>query len=378
MSTVFRAIDRNTDRDVSGDKAISLNDVTAEVRTFASYDGHEQVVVVVDEAAGLRAMIAIHDRTLGPALGGCRMWPYASDAEAITDVLRLSRGMTLKATMAGVAAGGGKAVILGDSRSDKSEALFRAFGRSLNAFGGRFYTGQDVGVSVGDIDWIARESPYALGGGARRIEPSPITAYGVYVGLKASVRRRLGRANLDGLVVAVQGLGKVGQALCTVLRESGARLFVTDIQSSLVSRVCELIDATPVSPDEIYDVPADVIAPCALGAVLNDESIRRLKCAVVAGSANNQLLDSRHGENLRRRGILYAPDYVINAGGLIAVSLGLTPEGFSTRRAKSMTRRIGDTLDEIFDRSEAEDAPPNVIADRIALERIARARRRIA
>ncbi len=378
MSTVLRAIDRNSDRDVSGDKAISLNDVTAEVRTFASYDGHEQVVVVVDEAAGLRAMIAIHDRTLGLALGGCRMWPYASDAEAITDVLRLSRGMTSKAAMAGVAAGGGKAVILGGPRTDKSEALFRAFGRSLNAFGGRFYTGEDVGVSVGDIDWIARESPYVLGGGARRIEPSPITAYGVYVGLKASVRRRLGRADLDGLVVAVQGLGKVGLALCTMLREAGARLFVTDIHSSLVSRVCGSIDATPVSPDDIYDVAADVFAPCALGAVLNDDTIRRLRCAVVAGSANNQLLDSRHGEYLSRRGILYAPDYVINAGGLIAVSLGLTPEGFSTRRAKSMTRRIGDTLDEIFNHSKDEDAPPNVIADRIALERIVRARRRIA
>ncbi len=349
---------------------MKMTDWTAEARGLPDFDDHERVIRVSDTDSGLRAFIGLHDRTLGPALGGCRMWPYETETEAVTDVLRLSRGMTLKSAMAGVSAGGGKSVIIGDPRTDKTEALFRAFGRAVDQLGGRYISGEDVGVSVQDMDWAASETPYMLGSGERGGDPSPTTAYGVFVGLKAAVRHRLRRDSLDGVVVAVQGLGHVGFSLCELLRREGAELVVTDIDESAIKRAKAEFDAEAVATGDIYDVDAEVFAPCALGAVLNDDTVPRLRVAVVAGAANNQLLADRNGEMLKQHRILYAPDYVINAGGLIALSLQRTPDGYTAERALSLTARIGDTLAEIFSRADGEDRPTNAVADNIALERV--------
>ena len=357
----------------SAKESVQLTDITEQARANPSYDGHELVVSVIDESCGLNALIALHDHTLGPALGGCRMWPYKTDAEAMTDVLRLSRGMTLKAAMAGVPTGGGKAVIIGDSHTAKSEELFRAFGRALNGLGGRYITGEDVGIAIEDIDFIAAESPFVLGGGEKVIDPSPTTAYGVYIGITRAVRHRLGRDDIGGLTVAVQGLGHVGYSLCEQLHAAGARLIVTDIDAEAAARAAKQFGAARVAPDGIYTADADVYAPCALGATLNDDTVPRLTATVVAGSANNQLLLDRHGEMLAERNILYAPDYVINAGGLIAIALERTPEGYDEERARRLTAAIGDTLDEIFARAGAEGTATNRIADTIAFERIERA-----
>ena len=352
------------------DTGLEITDWTDEARGLPDFDDHERVLRVRDANSGLRAFIGLHNRTLGPALGGCRMWPYETEREAMTDVLRLSRGMTLKAAMAGVPAGGGKSVIMGDPRTDKTEALFRAFGRAVDRLGGGYISGEDVGVSVQDMDWAAMETPHMLGSGERGGDPSPTTAYGVFVGLKAAVRHRLRRGSLDGVVVAVQGLGHVGMSLCQLLRREGAELIVSDIDDAAVERATTEFDATSVAPQDVYDVDAEVLAPCALGAVINDETVPRLRVAVVAGAANNQLLADRHGEMLKQHRILYAPDYVINAGGLIALSLNLTPDGYTAERALSLTSRIGDTLAEIFSRADAEDRPTNEVADKIALERV--------
>ena len=352
---------------------LEITDWTAAARGLPDFDGHERVLRINDAASGLRAFIALHDLTLGPALGGCRMWPYETETEAVTDVLRLSRGMTLKSAMAGVAAGGGKSVIIGDPKTDKTEALFRAFGRAVDRLCGRYISGEDVGVSVQDMDWAASETSYMLGSGDGAGDPSPTTAYGVFVGLKAAVRHRLRRDSLDGVVVAVQGLGHVGLSLCELLRREGAELVVTDIDDAAVARAKAEFDATAVAPEDVYDLDAEVFAPCALGAILNDETVPRLRVAVVAGAANNQLLADRHGEMLKQNRILFAPDYVINAGGLIALSLELTPAGYSAERALSLTARIGDTLAEIFSRADSEDLPTNEVADKIARERVGNA-----
>ncbi len=372
-------MDTLTTSTVSGDEifdtaisstGMNMTDWTAEARGLPDFDNHERVIRVSDTDSGLNAFIGLHDLTLGPALGGCRMWPYETETEAVTDVLRLSRGMTLKSAMAGVAAGGGKSVIIGDPRTDKTEALFRAFGRAVDRLGGRYISGEDVGVSVQDMDWAASETPYMLGSGERGGDPSPTTAYGVFVGLKAAVRHRLRRDSLDGVVVAVQGLGHVGFSLCELLRREGAELIVTDIDESALARAKTEFDAAAVATEDIYDVDAEVFAPCALGAILNDDTVPRLRVAVVAGAANNQLLADRNGEMLKQHRILYAPDYVINAGGLIALSLQRTPNGYTAERALSLTARIGDTLAEIFSRADDEDRPTNAVADNIALERV--------
>ncbi len=355
---------------------LRIDDWTEDARILPDFDDHERVLKITDAASGLKAFIGIHDSTLGPALGGCRMWPYASEAEAVTDVLRLSRGMTLKSAMAGVAAGGGKSVIIGNPRTDKTEALFRAFGRAVDRLGGDYISGEDVGVSVQDMDWAASETPHMLGSRDGSGDPSPTTAYGVFVGLKAAVRHRLRRDTLDGVVVAVQGLGHVGLSLCELLRREGAELIVTDIDDAAIERAKAEFDARAVAPDDIHDVDAEVFAPCALGAILNDETVPRLRVAVIAGAANNQLLADRHGEMLKQNRILYAPDYVINAGGLIALSLELTPEGYTAERALSLTARIGDTLAEIFHRADTDDLPTNEVADKIARERVRNAARR--
>lgn len=329
--------------------------------------GHEQVVFCYDEASGLNSIIAIHDTTLGPALGGTRMWPYRNTQEALVDVLRLSEGMTYKAAVAGLALGGGKAVILGDPRTEKTEALLRAHGRFVETLGGRYITAEDVGITVEDMEHVHRATQHVTGiqstpNGSG--DPSPVTAYGVYWGIKASCRRQLGADDLTGITIAVQGAGSVGYHLCENLAGEGAEIVVADIDDARVRRVVEEFGAETVPPERIYDVDCEVFAPCALGAVVNDSTVRRLKCRVVAGAANNQLEEDRHGDALDARGILYAPDYVINAGGLINVYGEL--RGYDRETAKRKARQIYDTLLSIFRIAEEDGIPTYRAADRLA------------
>ncbi len=352
---------------------VEIADITARARYHEGFDGHERIVRAVDRAAGLDAIVAIHDRSLGPAIGGCRMWPYADEAAALTDALRLSRGMTYKCALAGVALGGGKAVILGDPRSGKSEALFRAFGRAVDALAGHYISGEDVGVTVDDMNLAAAETDHILGSGDRGGDPAPWTARGVFAGIEAALAHRLGRRSVAGATVAVQGLGHVGYRLCERLAAAGAKLVVADISPAAARRAAAAFGAAVVDPGAIYDAEAEVFAPCALGGAIDDGTVARLRCAVVAGSANNQLAEPRHGDLLSARNVLYAPDYAINAGGLIALALTRLPGGFSERRAEAATAAIGDTLAEIFARAGREGAAPSRIADDIAAECIARA-----
>lgn len=348
-----------------------LTEVTEDIRGLAGFAGHEHLYRIEEPLTGLHAYIAIHDTTLGPAVGGTRMWPYASADEAITDALRLSHGMTYKAAMAGTPCGGGKAVIMGDSHADKSETLFRAFGKALDMLEGRFVTGEDVGVTVADVDAMRLETRHAVGGSeGGGGDPSPMTAYGVHTGIKVAVHHRLRRGGLAGIRIAVQGLGKVGLPLCERLHADGARLIVADIDTAAAECARERFAAEIVGVDDILRADADVFAPCALGQVLNDDTIPTLKAVVVAGSANNQLHENRHGRLLTDYGILYAPDYVINAGGLIAVADELAPGGYDHARVSRMTGGIGDSLAQIFARADRDRAPTNQIADRIAQERI--------
>ena len=289
--------------------------------THPEFDGHEQVVFCHDAESGLKAIIALHNLNRGPALGGCRMWNYASEDEALTDALRLARGMTYKSALAGLPYGGGKAVIIGDSRTMKSPALFQAMGRFVETLGGRYIIAEDVGIGVADVQIMARETRHVAGtpeGGAG--DPSPATAYGVYMGIKAAVKHKLGSDSLSGVTVAVQGLGHVGQSLCRYLSGDGAKLTVTDINQAAVAAMAGELGARAVEPDAIYGTAAEVYAPCALGATVNDGTIKVLRMPIIAGSANNQLAAPRHGLELLKRGILYAPDYVINAGGVINLS----------------------------------------------------------
>jgi leucine dehydrogenase len=330
------------------------------------FDNHEQVVFCRDAATGLHAIIAIHNTTLGPSLGGCRIWPFRSEAEALTDVLRLSRGMTYKAAIAGLPLGGGKAVIIADAKTQKTEAMMKAYGRHVDHLGRRYITAEDVGSTVADMDAIKTVTDHVVGitGGAG--DPSNSTAHGVYIGLRAAVRHKLGRDDVAGLHVAVQGIGHVGWFLCQYLHDAGARLTVTDINQDALRKAAADFGATVVAPDDIYDVDAEVYAPCALGATVNDKTLPRLKMPIVAGSANNVLDDERHGIELRRRGILYAPDYVINAGGLIDVARFAV--GFGMDEATEKLERIDDTLAEIFRRADAQDRPTSEVADQLAEE----------
>ena len=333
------------------------------------FKDHELVAFGSDPASGLKCIVAIHNTRLGPALGGCRMWDYASDDEALADALRLARGMTYKAAIAGLPVGGGKAVILGDARRDKSADLMRAFGRFIDSLGGRYITAEDVGTTAADMDIIAAQTRFVRGTSGGSGNPSPMTALGVYMAIRAAVEHGLGRTELCGVGVAVQGLGSVGYALCRHLAEAGARLFVTDIDEGAVGRATAEFGATPVAPDAIYGIEADVFAPCALGAVLNDGTIPLLHARVVAGAANNQLAEARHGAELKRRGILYTPDYVANAGGLIDVAHD--GPGHDADAVRRMTEGIYGTVKRILARARAEDAPTNEVSDRIAEERIA-------
>ncbi|GAB4392176.1 MAG: Glu/Leu/Phe/Val dehydrogenase dimerization domain-containing protein [Kiloniellaceae bacterium] len=332
------------------------------------FDGHEQVVFCHDPASGLKAIIAIHNTNRGPALGGCRMWPYASDEDALTDALRLARGMTYKSALAGLDYGGGKSVIIGDPKRDKSEALFRAMGRYVETLSGRYTVAEDVGISVPDVEVMAKETRHVAGVSAGGVgDPSPATAYGVYMGIKAAAKHRLGAEKLSGLRVAVQGVGHVGYYLCRHLAAEGAELLVADIAQDSLDRVVKEFGAHVVAPEAIATAAVDIYAPCALGATVNDETLPALQAKIVAGSANNQLAEARHGEALRQRGILYAPDYVINAGGVIIIS----HEGpnYDESRAFAHVAQIHDTLLEIFRRADAMKVATSLAADRLAEER---------
>lgn len=334
--------------------------------------GHEQLVFWSEPRLGYRGIIAIHDTTLGPALGGTRFWTYGSDEEAIVDALRLARGMTYKAAITGLNLGGGKSVIVGDNRTPDREMIFRAHGRAVESLGGRYITAEDVGTSVDDMEYVRMETSSVAGVHGRSGDPSPVTAFGIYRGIKASAYARWGTDDLADRHIAVQGVGNVGGHLCDFLAGEGARLTVTDIDPARVQQVVEAHGARSVALDEIYGVDADIFAPCALGAIINDDTVPVLKVAVVAGGANNQLAEDRHGEALRQRGILYAPDYVINAGGLVNV-FG-EREGWDRERSLRKAGEIYDTVLRIFRRADSEGVPPSVAADRLAEQRIQDAR----
>lgn len=350
-----------------------------DITTLPDYDDHELVVFARDAEAGLTAMIAVHSTVAGPAVGGTRMWSYVSTEAALTDVLRLSRGMTFKNVMAGLPLGGGKSVIIGDARTDKSEALFRAFGRRVDALGGTYVCAEDVGTGPRDMAIVAQETRHVAGleGGAG--DPSPVTAWGVYHGIRAAAKEAFGSPDLSGRVIAVQGLGSVGRSLCGFLAEEGARLVVADLDRARAEGVAADFGATTEDAAAIHAVECDIFAPCALGGAISERSLPDLRCAVVAGAANNQLATPHMGRALHDRGILYAPDYVINAGGIIAVA-GEIAGAFDRAAVMAKAAAIGDTLTEIFQRSQKTCRPPADVADAIALERLAaiKERRRAA
>lgn len=335
-------------------------------------EGHEEVVFFSDPSCNLKAIVAIHDTTLGPALGGTRLWQYKSEEEAITDVLRLSKGMTYKAAVSGLNLGGGKAVIIGDPAKDKSEALFRSYGRFLESLNGRYITAEDVNIGVEDIEHIFTETSNVCGvakihGGSGN--PSPWTARGVFRGLEAACVKVYGDRSVRGKTVALQGAGSVGRHLGELLHQGGAKIIFTDINEKNIEAFRETVpDAKFVGIEEIYDVDCDIYAPCALGATVNDDTINRLKCKIVAGAANNQLAESRHGQILREKGVLYAPDYLINAGGLMNVSIEF--EGWSDSKATRMVDTIFDTTLKIFKISDDQNIPVNQATDVLAESRI--------
>lgn len=342
-----------------------------------SSDTHERIVRVEDAATGLIGFIAIHNTTLGPALGGCRFWPYATEQEALDDVLRLSRGMTFKNILAGLPHGGGKAVIIGDPKTDKSPALLRAFGQAMESLKGQYTTGEDVGVTVQDMEFVRSETRYVAGlhsGPAASGDPSPITACGVISGMQTALQHRLGARDFNNVRVAVQGLGHVGLSLCKKLHRLGAQLTVADIDAERVAEAAARFNALSTHPADISQAPADIFAPCALGGALTHANVDKLHAPIIAGSANNQLQDDQVGDRLWERGILYAPDYVINAGGVINVAAE-TSGCYDKRAVMSQVGRIGSVLHDIFTRAENENRSPHRIADEIAIERLNAAKR---
>jgi leucine dehydrogenase len=333
---------------------------------------HEQLVICHDEATGLKALIGIHNTTLGPALGGTRMWPYLSEEEAITDVLRLSRGMTFKNALAGLNLGGGKAVILGDPKL-KNEAFLRRFGRFVQSLGGRYVTAEDVNMNTSDMEFIGLETrhvtglPEIKGGGG---DPSPVTAYGVYMGMKAAAKKAFGLESLEGKRIGVQGVGQVGKYLIEHLVNEGAIVLVTDIFEDKLKAVAKATGAQIVDPNSFYDLEMDIYSPCALGATINDQTIDRLKCAVIAGGANNQLKDeAKHGQILVEKGIVYAPDFLINAGGVINVAAEYFG-GYNRDTVYKQTEKIYDTCLDILNKSENGNIPAQQAAIETAKARI--------
>lgn len=333
---------------------------------------HEQVVICSEPEIGLKAIIAVHDTRLGPALGGVRMWPYDNEQEAIRDVLRLSRGMSYKAAISGLNLGGGKAVIIGDPRTDKNEYLFRAFGRYVDTLGGRYITAEDVGIEVQDMEWVRMETKYVTGlpkaiGGSG--DPSPVTAYGTYMGMKACAQKAYGSDSLEDKRIAIQGAGHVSSHLARFLSKEGAELFICDIYDDKVNALADEVGADVVDPDNIYGLDVDIFSPCALGGVINDDTIEQLKCDIIAGAANNVLdEEDRHGQMLMEHGILYAPDYVINAGGIINIASEL--EGYNEERAHDKASEIYDTVLDILNYSEENDTPTFAASNILAEQRM--------
>ena len=330
--------------------------------------GHEQLVLAHDKSTGYRGIIAIHDTTLGPALGGTRFWNYASDEEAIIDALRLARGMTYKNAVAGLNLGGGKSVIIGDNRTTSREMIFRAHGRFVDSLGGRYVTAEDVGTGTLDMDFVHMETNYVAGLQNASGDPSPVTARGVFRAMQATAKFRWGSDDLSGKTVAIQGCGTVGYNLARELHAVGAKLIVADIDAERVKRVCADTGARAVSVAEILDQDADILAPCALGGGLNDDTIPKLRVALVVGAANNQLLEDRHGDMIEERGITYAPDYVVNAGGVINVYGELA--GWDRTRSLRKADEIYQTILGVFEIARADGVTSHVAADRLAERRI--------
>jgi leucine dehydrogenase len=343
------------------------------VFSAADFDDHEAVHFFNDPASGLKAIIALHYTGPGRGGGGIRMWPYESDEAALRDVLRLSKAMSYKMVLANLPMGGGKSVIVGDSARDKTPELMRAMGRAIESLGGRYVCGEDVGTTPEDMAIIRRETRWVVGLADVSGDTSPPTAYGVYLGLRAAARHKLGVGEMKGIGVAVQGVGAVGLDLCRRLAADGAELTVADIDAGAAARAADELGAHVVAPADIYDQEVEVFAPCALGAVLDDDTIARLAAKVVAGAANNQLAEDRHGVALAKRGILYAPDYVVNAGGAINASRELI--GYDRDDAYAAIEGIPATLLQIFARAEQDGVATSVAADRVAKQRIEQGRR---
>lgn len=333
---------------------------------------HEQVLFCQDKKTGLRAIIAIHNTVLGPSLGGTRMWNYASEQEALRDVLRLSRGMTYKSAISGLNLGGGKAVIIGDSRKDKNEALMRQFGKFVNSLGGKYITAEDVGISTKDIEYVSMETkhvaglPESMGGGG---DPSPVTAYGVYMGIKASAKKKWGSDSLTGKRILVQGVGHVGFYLVELLSKENAQIIISDIHDDRIKAVVDQFGCEVIPANDVYDVKMDIYAPCALGATINDNTLEKLKCEIIAGAANNQLEnEEKHGQALIDRNILYAPDFLINAGGIINCYSEVI--GYNRDAAYAKTEGIYKTTLDIFEKAESEKIPTQIAAQLLAEARI--------
>lgn len=342
-----------------------------------SFANHEGIHAFADERTGLKAIVAVHSTARGPAVGGTRMWNYASANEAMEDVLRLSKGMSYKNAVADLDIGGGKSVIIGDSHTQKTPELFRAFGRYVDTLSGTYYAAEDVGVSVADIAEARKVTEYVLGlndGPEASGDPSPVTAEGVYRSTLVVAERLWNQSDLTGLTIAVQGIGHVGGYLADKLYAAGAKLIVTDIDQPLLEQVAARTNARIVAPDEIYDVQADIYAPCALGATLNPQTLDRLTCKAVVGAANNQMATNEIGDELFRRGVLYAPDYVVNGGGIINVASELaarqTGQAYDPAWVEKKLSRLMDTLREVLERSQSEGRPTYAIADAIAEARI--------
>jgi len=334
----------------------------------SEYDNHEQVLFCRDRGAGLFAIIAIHDTTLGPAAGGCRMWPYASVDDAVTDVLRLSQAMSYKNALAGLPLGGGKSVIIGDPNKEKNEKLLTSFARFVQRLGGQYYTAEDIGIGINDVEVLARESDYVFGLTTTG-DPSPFTSRGCFEGIRAAVKHKLGRDSLDGLKVAVQGVGNVGRFLCKNLHEAGAELIIADVNPEAVAYAVENFGAKVVAPDEIYSQDVDIFSPCAIGGVLNEDTIPQLKTSIVAGVANNQLAEGRHDQLLHHRGILYAPDYVINSGGMLNASGDIFGQ-YNVNQVMERVTGLYDATLRIFEMAQQEGRLASEVADDLARQKI--------
>lgn len=340
-------------------------------------EGYERVVRGVDPATGLHAIVAVHDTTLGPALGGLRMWNYASEEEALFDVKRLSKGMSYKSAVAHTGLGGGKAVIIGDSKTIKSEGLYLGVGRLVDSLGGLYTTAEDVNTTIADLEIVRRATKYVSGlsrdsGGSGN--PSPYTAYGVYLGVRAALGWAYDNDNPKGKKIAIQGVGAVGGPLAERLAEAGATVFAADRNQARLDELTEKFGVQQVSAEEILTMECDLLAPCALGGILNDDTIPQLRTKVVAGAANNLLLKPEHGKALNDRGILYAPDYVINAGGIVNVSVEFHDGGYNEEVALRKIERIPQALKELWTIAKEEDIPPSDAADRLAQRIIAEGR----